>query len=193
MNRDIPKSVGRTVSFVLDAFPEGLQPIARANADWGECRLTMSAFLHGDFPPDEAISSVRAVLIRDGEVAVVHNPGGQSPLPGGRRDVGESILETLHRELMEETGCIIDEPRLLGFIHFRHLTPCPEGYRYPYPDFFQVVYAARVLEVRDVAEADDWEERVEFVPHEELASRPFDPTHAAFLAPAMEAFGIGAS
>lgn len=177
------------MNFVLESFLEKMQPIATATCQWGDSRLTMNAFLHGALPPDELVSSVRAVLVRNAEVAVMHNPGGQHPLPGGRRDVGESILETLHREVAEETGCVIGEPILLGFIHFRHLTPCPEDYRYPYPDFCQVVYAARVLDVRDVLEPDDWEEHVEFVPYEECATRPFDPIHAAFLVPAMEAVG----
>lgn len=38
---------------------------------------------------------------------------------------------------------MIADLRLLGFLHLRHLTPRPTDYAHPYPDFAQVVYAAR--------------------------------------------------
>ena len=31
-------------------------------------------------------------------------------------------------------------------MHFHHLTPKPDSYRYPYPDFLWLVYAAEALE-----------------------------------------------
>ena len=31
---------------------------------------------------------------------------------------------------------------VVGLAHFQHLTPKPEGYRYPFPDFLHLVYAA---------------------------------------------------
>jgi 8-oxo-dGTP diphosphatase len=173
----------------LDSLLAGLQPKATAIGEWGESRITMTAFVSQTLPPEELITSVRGVLIRGGSVAVMHNPGGQHPVPGGRRDGDESLLDTLRREVMEEAGCVIDEPKLLGFIHFRHVTPCPEGYPYPYPDFCQAVFAARIVDIREVVDPDGWEERVELVLVEECVTRPFDPTHAVFLDAAIAAIG----
>ena len=73
---------------------------------------------------------------------VVRDSGRSHIMPGGRIEPGEDFLETLKRELLEETDWAIAQPRLLGLMHFRHLTPKPEGYRYPYPEFMQLVYQA---------------------------------------------------
>jgi hypothetical protein len=49
----------------------------------------------------------------------------------------------LVREIGEEVGCsIIGDPRPLGFIEFRVEGPKPQGYAYPYPRNFHVVFSA---------------------------------------------------
>ena len=48
-------------------------------------------------------------------------------VPGGRREVGESILETAKRELVEETGLDIENPRLCGIKEFHR---AKDGKRY---------------------------------------------------------------
>jgi 8-oxo-dGTP pyrophosphatase MutT (NUDIX family) len=109
---------------------------------WGELRFRVASYLGERLPPLELISSVRAVVLRDEGVLVVRDPGAVHILPGGRREPGETLLETLRREVLEETGWTLDEPKLLGVRHFRHLQPKPAGYAHPYPDFFQAVYTA---------------------------------------------------
>lgn len=51
-------------------------------------------------------------------------PGPEFQLPGGGIDPGESPLTALHREVHEETGWAIAEPRRLGA--FRRFTYMPE-------------------------------------------------------------------
>jgi 8-oxo-dGTP pyrophosphatase MutT (NUDIX family) len=72
----------------------------------------------------------------------LHDPEGIHLFPGGRREPGEALEETLCRELLEEAGCRLTGVSLLGFMHFHHLNPTPPGYRYPYPDFLQLIYTA---------------------------------------------------
>ena len=49
--------------------------------------------------------------------AVTHTEGlGIWMLPGGGVDGGESILDALHREIYEETGCRIDDAVPLGYV-----------------------------------------------------------------------------
>jgi 8-oxo-dGTP pyrophosphatase MutT (NUDIX family) len=50
-------------------------------------------------------------------------------------------MQTLHREVLEETGWTIRDARLIGLAHFQHLAPKPNHKRYPYPDFLHLVYA----------------------------------------------------
>lgn len=62
-------------------------------------------------------------------------------LPGGHREDGEDLLDTVRRELAEETGLHLpaDVPvRVLGRVHLHVLGPAPDGYRYPHPDSFMI-------------------------------------------------------
>ncbi len=71
-------------------------------------------------PPERQSYRLRpgayAVLIRGGSALLTfqHAPESEYQLPGGGIDPGESPLAALHREVREETGWTIGEPRWLG-------------------------------------------------------------------------------
>ncbi|AFO93123.1 NUDIX domain-containing protein [Phaeobacter inhibens] len=69
---------------------------------------------------------VYALLPRDGELLLTcqREPGPDIQLPGGGIDPGESPIPALHREVMEETGWTISQPRKLGT--FRRFAYMPE-------------------------------------------------------------------
>ncbi len=85
---------------------------------------------------------MRAVVTQGENALVITSPDREHILPGGRREPGESLIETLRREALEEAGWSLRSLRLLGFKHFHHIIPRPDNhpYPYPYPDFLQVVY-----------------------------------------------------
>ncbi len=66
------------------------------------------------------------ILVRDGSVLLTHQaePVPEFQLPGGGIDPGEATLPALHREVLEETGWSMDQPRRLGV--FRRFTFMPE-------------------------------------------------------------------
>jgi 8-oxo-dGTP diphosphatase len=69
-----------------------------------------------------------AAIFRDGKVLLVRrarSPGkGLYSLPGGRVEYGESLAVALAREVMEETGLVID---LVGLSGFRDILPAAPG------------------------------------------------------------------
>ncbi len=69
---------------------------------------------------------VYAVLPKGGALLVTHqsHPYHEIQLPGGGIDPGESPLQALHREVLEETGWRIAPRRRLGA--FRRFTFMPE-------------------------------------------------------------------
>lgn len=70
---------------------------------------------------------VSAVII-DGEGRILlqqRTDNGMWGLPGGAVEFGESVLEALHREVMEETGLTVEVERLVGV--------------YSHPDIHQII------------------------------------------------------
>lgn len=70
---------------------------------------------------------VSAVIVDDaGRVLLQQRTdNGRWGLPGGAIEFGESIVEALHREVMEETGLTVEIGRLIGV--------------YSHPDFHQII------------------------------------------------------
>jgi len=115
---------------------------------WGDMPLCVSSYVTTELPPLQYVTSVRAVVLHGDAILVLHDGTKHLVLPGGRCEPGESVHETLSREVLEETGYMLDNAVLLGFMHFHHLAPEADGYAYPYPDFLQLVFTAEPGEYR---------------------------------------------
>ena len=143
-------------------FPDATA-IGSGTVSWGDLRLRETAYLSAAPPPERSVTSVRALVLKAGEILLERSPNEVHIVPGGRREAGESYEETVRREVLEESGWHIEGLRLLGFKHFRHLTPEPPDYPYPYPDFTQLVYGARATVHEPAALTHDYELGAEFV------------------------------
>jgi ADP-ribose pyrophosphatase YjhB (NUDIX family) len=162
--------------------------VVQADEDyrWGELRLHVTSYLCRDLPPPGLITSARAVVLGADGVLMVRDPTGVHILPGGRRQARETLEQTVRRGVLEETGWVIDPPRLLGAKHFRHLSPKPAGYRYLYPDFFQVVYSAQAHRFEPGGrETDGYELDAEFQPIAQVQRLPLYPSERVFLTAAL--------
>jgi 8-oxo-dGTP pyrophosphatase MutT (NUDIX family) len=126
------------------------------------------------------------VVVRGDEVLVVQDPTGLHLLPGGRREAGETYVETLVREVLEETGWQVEIDRLLGFKHFYRLTPKAPEINYPHPDFAQLVYRATPVRYRpDAREVNGYELGAAFVAAAELDPQQFTPGERLLLQAAL--------
>lgn len=63
-------------------------------------------------------TAVRVILFNnENKIGILHKKNkNEYKLIGGGVDEGESLEEALLRETLEESGCIIDTPQLLGYI-----------------------------------------------------------------------------
>jgi 8-oxo-dGTP pyrophosphatase MutT (NUDIX family) len=171
----------------LSAFLRDLAPAATETDKWGELTFQVSGFLTASAPPLEYVTSVRAVVIQGENALVITSPDREHILPGGRREPGESLIETLRREALEETGWSLRSLRLLGFKHFHHLTPKPDNHPYPYPDFLQVVYTGTAEVYHpDQRIVDDYELDARFLPLAEVCTLPLSPIQRMFLDAAVQ-------
>ena len=134
----------------LKRFLKGRTPLAEEEMDWSGGRLELVqtrytyALDEAASPPLDLVTSVRALLTHGPNIMVVRDPGGEHIVPGGRIDEGEGLLEALKRELLEETGWTVRcEPALIGLFHYHIHSPKPTDYRYPYPDFLQLICGAK--------------------------------------------------
>jgi len=70
--------------------------------------------------PERPIVGVGVVVLREDSVLLIKrgNPprAGEWSLPGGSQHIGETVRETAAREVFEETGVSIHEPRFLEVI-----------------------------------------------------------------------------
>lgn len=161
------------------------QPQTEEEIDWDPLRFRVTSYLCSELPPDDLITSVRALVCDTQRLLLVRDPESIHILPGGRRERNETLEQTLRREVLEETGWEIDQVALLGITHFHHLTPKPPDYAYPYPDFLHVIYRAvpqRYL--ADARQIDGYELEATMIP---LASRdqiPISAREQMFLAAA---------
>lgn len=157
-------------------------PLVEQHVAWGELHLEMKSALCADLPPVAFITSVRSVVFHNDQVLVVRDPTSHHLLPGGRVESGEGLADTLRRELLEESGWSIDHISLLGFKHFHHLTPRPEQYLYPYPDFLQVIYVAHAVEFHaESKQSDIYELEVGFYPLEQARALTLTEDNRLFL------------
>ncbi len=160
----------------LAGFLQGQTAVAQAHPTWqwqtSTLRLQQQTYLCPTLPPDELISSARAVLLRGSEVMVIQDHHNEPfIIPGGRREPGEAVLEALHREIREETGWSLRETAVIGCTHFQHFGPKPVDYPYPYPHFFWAIYAAQAAAFDASAiEEDFYVTSARFKPIKEVAT-----------------------
>ncbi|HEY1463345.1 MAG TPA: NUDIX hydrolase [Terriglobales bacterium] len=113
--------------------------------------------------PDRPFVGVGAIIVdhRDaekGRVALIkrgHAPAfGEWSIPGGTMEVGETVREAVVREVLEETGLIVESGALLGV--FDRLLRDPDGrtqYHYVLIDFECTCIGGEFKAGGDAAEA----------------------------------------
>jgi 8-oxo-dGTP pyrophosphatase MutT (NUDIX family) len=172
---------------VLTEFLSHHAARAEESIDWGDMPLHLTSYLTAELPPLQYVTSVRAVVTDRNGVLVLHDGSKEHVLPGGRRESGESLEMTLRREVLEETGYTLHNPKLMGFMHFHHLSAEPNSYRCPYPDFVQLVFRAQPGEyLQERIVQDVYVKCSGMVPLKDVVPLHFNASERLYLASALE-------
>jgi 8-oxo-dGTP pyrophosphatase MutT (NUDIX family) len=150
---------------------------------WIGVPLEFRTFLADELPPRAYIGSVRAIVLCHDKVLLVRS---SPPIlsVGGRCKDGESVEETLLREVGEESGWVAIPIGVIGFIHCRHLDAQRPDWGRPAPDFVDPIFAMAALRY-DPAMLGPDETRCEFVSIAEVERLGIDEINQTFLREAL--------
>jgi ADP-ribose pyrophosphatase YjhB (NUDIX family) len=189
-----PRAAPEPSPTLLEFF-SAYTPVSETRAVWGggTIHLRITSYFAEALPPLEYVSSVRCIVFRGDQVLVVREGEQAHVVPGGRRERGETLAQTLERELLEETGWTIAEPRQIGVVWLHHLSPRPPSlaaYSPHYPDFLWIIYIAEAAQERpDALLPGNPEGIAGFVPLADVDAFPLGAESRLFLERALEATG----
>lgn len=168
----------------LEAFLARHPSFGGWREEWDGVPLEFRVCLSDNLPPRVFVGSVRAIVLRDEEVLLVH-----SSVPilsvGGRCEPGETIEQTLFREVAEETGWRVSSLGVIGFIHCRHLDEQRPEWRRPAPDFIDPLFAV-VAQTFDAKLMDSTDANCEFVPINQVEHLGVEEINRRFLREALQ-------
>lgn len=104
---------------------------------WGPIRCRFD--LRDSPPPSGLISSVNLVPFIGDQCLLIRLQNGKWEIPGGTMEPGESYLDTIGRELLEEAGARLVTLEPLGAWHCHSSAPEPYRSHLPHPEFYRFV------------------------------------------------------
>jgi 8-oxo-dGTP diphosphatase len=125
--------------------------------------------------PSSPLVGVGAVVVHDARVLLVQRgtepAKGQWSIPGGLIEVGEPLSSAVAREVLEETGLVVEPVELIELLDRIHRDGDRIRYHYVIADYLCRVTGGTLLAASD-ADAVRWVERSEWNSHSALRIDP---------------------
>jgi len=125
--------------------------------------------------PAAPLVGVGAVIVHDGRVLLIRRGSeplkGHWTLPGGMLEVGEALAAGAAREVLEETGLIVEVVELVEILDRIHREGDRVRYHYVIADYLCRVTGGELRAASD-ADAVRWVERAEWNSHSALVLDP---------------------
>ena len=121
-----------TASDLPAIYPSLFGPVG-----WGpvQCRF---ALLEAE-PPAQSVSNINIVPFVGDLAVLIELEGGTLEPVGGTLEPGETYLQAVERELMEEVGARLLSLELFGVWHCQSSAPAPFRPHIPHPEFYRLV------------------------------------------------------
>lgn len=168
------KSAGEKLISKADSDKIEIQsnfPNLFGRASWGTVTCRFECF--NEIPPINLISNVNLVPFNEDRWLVLRLHTGEWEVPGGTLEPGESYLDAISRELMEEAGARLITFELLGAWHCFSTASKPYRPHLPHPKFYRLVGygAVEIISNPENPEGGEQVASVDFVPIEEAVQR----------------------
>jgi 8-oxo-dGTP pyrophosphatase MutT (NUDIX family) len=111
---------------------------------FGERRFRLTLALADHLPPDVRVSAAHCIAFDGDHVLLVRHVDRQWTIPGGRTEPGESAVQTMHREVLEEAAAVVEDPVIIATERIDLLEGEPDP-AFPPPPVHQVFFVARVV------------------------------------------------
>ena len=110
----------------------------------GPTRFRLTVSLTDELPPEANVSAAHCLAFSGDRIVLARHVEREWTIPGGHVEPGESVVDAMRREALEEAGVVVGAPTLVAVERIERLSGPVISPRYPEPAF-QVFFVAPVV------------------------------------------------